>query len=129
MDEFCMSLRPTYMDENRGEPKAYDGTGVGGEDRAYDQVLLADAYGGYNGVVAANGITRAGCWAHWRRRIIEEEKAAPEIAREAIALVRAFYAVEKQASALLSTNVYSCARRSQRPIFLNSALCILPWLA
>jgi transposase len=30
----------------------------------YDQVLLADAYGGYNGVVAGNGITRAGCWAH-----------------------------------------------------------------
>jgi hypothetical protein len=28
-DEFCMGLRPTYMDENRGEPKPYDGTGVG----------------------------------------------------------------------------------------------------
>lgn len=27
----------------------------------YDQVLLADAYGGYNGVVAGNGIIRAGC--------------------------------------------------------------------
>jgi transposase len=63
----------------------------------YDQVLLADAYGGYNGVVTGNGITRAGCWAHWRRRVIEAEKAAPEIAREAIALVRALYAVEKEA--------------------------------
>ncbi len=28
----------------------------------YNQVLLADAYGGYNGVVAGNQITRAGCW-------------------------------------------------------------------
>ena len=27
----------------------------------YTQVLLADAYGGYNGVVAGNAITRAGC--------------------------------------------------------------------
>jgi hypothetical protein len=27
--KFCMGLRPTYMDENRGEPKPYDGTGVG----------------------------------------------------------------------------------------------------
>ena len=27
----------------------------------YKQVLLADAYGGYNGVVAGNDITRAGC--------------------------------------------------------------------
>ena len=62
----------------------------------YDQVLLADAYGGYDGVVAGNAIVRAGCWAHLRRKIIEAEKAAPEIAREAIALVRALYAVEKQ---------------------------------
>ena len=47
----------------------------------YRQVLLADAYGGYNGVVAGNEITRAGCWSHARRKIIEAEKTAPEIAR------------------------------------------------
>ena len=35
----------------------------------YNQVLLADGYGGYNGVVAGNGIVRAGCWAHLRRKI------------------------------------------------------------
>ena len=63
----------------------------------YNQVLLADGYGGYNGVVAGNGIVRAGCWAHLRRKIIDAEKAAPEIAHEAIDLVRALYAVEKQA--------------------------------
>jgi transposase len=62
----------------------------------YNQVLLADAYGGYDGVVAGNAIVRAGCWAHLRRKIIEAEKAAPEIAQQAIALVRALYAVEKQ---------------------------------
>jgi transposase len=32
----------------------------------YAQILLADAYGGYNGVVAGNGITRAGC------RVVED---------------------------------------------------------
>ena len=63
----------------------------------YNQVLLADGYGGYNGVVAGNEITRAGCWAHTRRKIIEAEKTAPEIAREAIEMVRALYAVEKLA--------------------------------
>ena len=66
----------------------------------YRQVLLADAYGGYNGVVAGNDITRAGCWSHTRRKIMEAEKAAPEIAREAIEMVRALYAVEKQAADL-----------------------------
>ena len=62
----------------------------------YNQVLLADAYGGYDGVVAGNAIVRAGCWAHLRRKIIDAEKAAPEIAQEAIVLVRALYAVQKQ---------------------------------
>ena len=63
----------------------------------YGQVLLADGYGGYNGVVIGNEIVRAGCWAHARRKIIEAEKVAPEIAREAVELVRALYAVERQA--------------------------------
>jgi len=62
----------------------------------YSQVLLADAYGGYDGVVAGNAIVRAGCWAHLRRKVIEAERAAPEIAQEAVALMRALYAVEKQ---------------------------------
>ena len=63
----------------------------------YNQILLADAYGGYDGVVAGNAITRAGCWAHLRRRFIDAEKAAPEIAQEAIEIVRLLYAVEHQA--------------------------------
>jgi transposase len=62
----------------------------------YRQVLLADAYGGYNGVVAGNEITRAGCWAHMKRKVIDAEKVAPEIAREAVERVRALYAVERQ---------------------------------
>ncbi len=66
----------------------------------YRQILLADAYGGYNGVVAGNGIVRAGCWAHLRRKVIEAEKAAPEVAREVVELIRALYVIEKQASGL-----------------------------
>ena len=54
----------------------------------YKQMLLADAYGGYDGVVAGNDITRAGCWAHVRRKIIEAEKSAPEIAAEAVGIVQ-----------------------------------------
>ena len=63
-------------------------------------VLLADAYGGYNGVVAGNGLTRAGCWSHARRKVIEAESTAPEIARPAVALLRALFAVEQQAREL-----------------------------
>jgi transposase len=57
--------------------------------QGYDQVLVANAYGDYNGVVTRNRITRARCWAHLRKEFIEAEKAAPEIAREAVEPVRA----------------------------------------
>ena len=63
----------------------------------YGQILLADAYGGYNGVVAGNQMTRAGCWSHSRRRFIDAEKVAPEIAREAVDLIDALFRVERQA--------------------------------
>jgi hypothetical protein len=33
--------------------------------RDYKEVLVADAYGGYNGVVAGNAIRRGGCHAHY----------------------------------------------------------------
>jgi transposase len=82
----------------------------------YRQVLLADAYGGYNGVVAGNEITRAGCWSHVRRKIIEAEKAAPEIARELIEMVRALYAVEKQARVFPWQSVWICARQQSAPV-------------
>src|SRR5581483_10394106 len=41
-----------------------------------------------NGAMAGNAITRAGCWAHARRKFVEAEKTAPQIAREAVALIR-----------------------------------------
>jgi transposase len=63
----------------------------------YCGVLLADAYAGYNGVVAGNGIVRAGCWAHARRHVIEAEKPTPAMAREAVEQVRLLYAVEHAA--------------------------------
>jgi hypothetical protein len=80
----------------------------------YREVLLADAYGGYNGVVAGNEITRAGCWAHLRRKVIEAEKSAPEIAREAIEMMRVLYVVEKHARDSSIAERSICAGSSRR---------------
>ena len=66
----------------------------------YMQTLLADGYGGYDGVVVSNDITRAGCWAHARRKFVDAEKSHPTIAREAVTLVKQLYAIEDQAHAL-----------------------------
>jgi transposase len=68
--------------------------------RDYQQVLLADGYGGYDGIVAGNAITRAGCWAHARRKFVDAEKVAPEIAREAVDLIGDLFRVERQAKDL-----------------------------
>jgi transposase len=60
----------------------------------YKQILLADAYGGYDGVVVGNDITRAGCWAHGRRKFVDAEKTHPTIAAEAVAIIKRLYAIE-----------------------------------
>lgn len=93
----------------------------------YNQVLLADAYGGYNGVVAGNAITRAGCWAHLRRRFIDAEKAAPEIAREAIEMIRLLYAVEKQASALSADQRLGLRQEQSAPVLAQFREKLLLW--
>ena len=93
----------------------------------YHQFLLADAYGGYNGVVAGNEITRAGCWAHLRRKVIESEKAAPEIAREAIELVRALYAVEKQARELSAMARLELRQEESAPVLAKLRKRLLEW--
>ena len=93
----------------------------------YRQVLLADAYGGYNGVVAGNEITRAGCWAHLRRKVIEAEKVAPEIAREAIGLVRALYAVEKQARDLSVMARLELRQEQSAPVLAQLRNKLLEW--
>ena len=93
----------------------------------YDQVLLADAYGGYNGVVAGNRITRAGCWAHLRRRFIDAEKTAPEIARAAVEHVRTLYAIERQAQNATTEQRLILRQKESAPLLAELRLRLLAW--
>ena len=95
--------------------------------KQYQQVLLADAYGGYNGVVAGNQITRAGCWAHARRKMIEAEPVAPVMAREAIALVRVLYAVEKQAKDVSVAERLELRQAQSTPVLAELRQKLLAW--
>lgn len=95
--------------------------------KEYTQVLLADAYGGYNGVVAGNQITRAGCWSHARRKFIEAEKTAPEMAREAVALLGALYAVEKQAKDLSVAERLELRQKQSLPVLAELRRKLLGW--
>jgi transposase len=93
----------------------------------YDQVLVADAYGGYNGVVAGNQITRAGCWAHCRRKIIDAEKTAPEMAREAIARVRALYTIERQIQSATTAERLTLRQKESVPLLAELRQRLLTW--
>jgi len=93
----------------------------------YRQVLLADAYGGYNGVVAGNEITRAGCWAHMKRKVIDAEKAAPEIAREAVERVRALYAVEKRCKDASVEERLELRQQQSSPLLAQLRERLLTW--
>ena len=93
----------------------------------YGGVLLADAYAGYNGVVAGNAITRAGCWAHARRHLIEAEKSAPEMAREAVEQVRLLYAVEHAAKDLSAEARLELRKSRSAPVLAGFKEKLLEW--
>jgi transposase len=80
--------------------------------KEFRQTLLADAYGGYDGVVVGNDITRAGCWAHARRKFVDAEKTNPAIAAEAVGIIRQLYALEHQVKDL-SASERLCLRQTQ----------------
>jgi len=82
----------------------------------YKETLLADAYGGYDGVVVGNEITRAGCWAHARRKFVDAEKAHPQIAQEAVAIIRELYAIEHQGKEISPEERLCLRQRESQPI-------------
>ena len=93
----------------------------------YTEVLLADAYGGYNGVVAGNAITRAGCWAHAQRKFVDAEKTAPEIAREAVALIGALFAVEQRAKEVSAEQRLALRQAQSQPLLTELREKLLGW--
>src|SRR5260370_41927190 len=95
--------------------------------KGYTEVLLADAYCGYNGVVAGNALTRAGCWSHARRKFVEAEKSAPEIAREAVALMDALFAVERQAKDVAVAERLDLRQKQSVPILAELHRQLLIW--
>ena len=73
--------------------------------------LVVDAYTGYNRVTAANGRTRAGCFAHVRRKFYETLAHAES--KRAYELIGQLYAIEADARnrAILGTQEHAELRR------------------
>src|SRR5271168_5660994 len=95
--------------------------------KGYKQTLVADAYGGYDGVVVGNDITRAGCWAHARRKFVDAEKTHPQIAAEAVAMIKRLYAVEERGKALDIVNRLALRQEESVPILSALKDKLLTW--
>jgi hypothetical protein len=67
--------------------------------KGYTGFVHADGYAGYNQVYEA-GARRVGCMMHARRYFFDARLSDPERAHEAIARIRALYAVERGAKGL-----------------------------
>jgi len=80
------------------------------------QTLVADAYGGYDGGGVAGDITRAGCWAHARRKFVDAEKAHPAIAAEAVGIIKRLYAIEERGKGLDVPPRTALRQRESKPI-------------
>lgn len=65
--------------------------------KGFTQTLLADAYGGYDGICVEGGMTKAGCWAHARRKFVDTRPTSPQIGDEALRLIGLLFGLEQQA--------------------------------
>jgi transposase len=93
----------------------------------YKRTLLADAYGGYDGVVVGNDMTRAGCWAHARRKFVDAEKSHPQIAAEAVGWIKRLYAVEERGKVLDVPARFALRQQESTPILSSLKDRLFTW--
>lgn len=63
----------------------------------YSGCLQADAYGGYDGIYHAQGVTEVACWAHARRKFYDAQDSDARRAAEMLTLIGELYAIEREA--------------------------------
>ncbi len=84
--------------------------------KGYNQTIVADAYGGYDGICLEAGITQAGCWAHARRKFVDTRDLSPKIADEALLLIGKLFAIEQQAKDLNPQERLQLRQSQSQPI-------------
>jgi hypothetical protein len=83
--------------------------------RDYSGYLQADAYGGYDGIFHAQGVTEVACWAHARRKFYDAQDSDAARAAQMLALVAELYAIEREAREQLDEAAV-LALRQQRSV-------------
>jgi len=65
--------------------------------KGFTGYLQADAYGGYDGIYHAQGVTEVACWAHARRKFYDAQDSDGKRAARMLALIGELYAIEREA--------------------------------
>jgi transposase len=82
----------------------------------YRGALMVDDYGGYKAGFAA-GIIELGCWAHARRKFVDQHKASGSpIAREAIERIAVLYRIEAEAKAMTVADRHTHRQQHAVPV-------------
>ena len=95
--------------------------------KEYKQTIVADAYGGYDGICLEAGITQAGCWAHARRKFVDTRDLSPKIADEALLLIGKLFTIEQQAIDLNGENRLQLRQSQSKPIATQLRDKLLEW--
>lgn len=85
----------------------------------FRNTLLADAYGGYDGIVLNQDLPRAGCWSHARRKFVEAEPTAPDLARVILRQIKGLFAIEARAKGLSNEDRLAIRQAEALPIVDN----------
>jgi len=75
------------LSRGRDGPKSFLGR--------YGGTMIMDAYSGYDEVVRENGIRRAGCWAHARRKLKDALDTGSQEATRVLAAVQRLFRIER----------------------------------
>jgi transposase len=80
--------------------------------------LQCDAYAGYDELFRSSegAVVEVGCWAHARRKFVEAEATSPALAHEAVARIKALYAVEHAAKDLDAPARAALRQREAKPL-------------
>jgi len=65
--------------------------------QGFSGYVQADAYGGYDGIYHAQGVTEVACWAHARRKFYDAQDSDAKRAVQMLALIGQLYAIEREA--------------------------------
>jgi hypothetical protein len=65
--------------------------------KGFTGYLQADAYGGYDGIYHAQGVTEVACWAHARRKFYDAQDSDHQRATQMLTLIGELYTIEREA--------------------------------